>query len=290
MRLSKVVFALALAGAVAHCGSTPHDSTGVGNPGLTQEEQALVADQDDANDARDTASGLMSIPVLAINKAGEIADAETASGVATFSKNLFFPTGCATGEKTGAGQVTYTFAPKDGTACSGPLGLVAVAGKLIVQFRAKGAGSVAFDVTSEALTIGRTPITQSGSGDISFSGTTRTLVWSGGFNGTTPRGFVVDHSASYTVQQDLSAGCITIDGSGTTTLTERGVARGLTTSVNGYLKCGARNACPTKGILTFTGLGPRTFTMKLTFLGGRRASITTPRGTVVQIDNLVCAG
>ena len=74
--LRKLLFA-----AVVHsigC-SSPQDSTGVGNPGLTTQEQALYDDGDEGRKAGDIASALAFVPHAAITEPGQIATTDGAA-------------------------------------------------------------------------------------------------------------------------------------------------------------------------------------------------------------------
>lgn len=265
--------AVSAAALLAAVGCGPQDSTGVGNPGLTQEEQALINDGNEASESGDTASSLVAAPIFAITKPAEIATEDTATGVAALSRTVFLPSGCATADRAGL-VVTYTFAD-----CSGPLGLVHVEGKLIATFSAGAPGAVMVHVQSDALRLNKIDVEETADAVISFSGSTKLTHWTGLFKSTTPRGYPVSHTATYDVQSDPSTGCIQIDGSSATTITRDGGEHGLKTTVTGYVRCGARTACPSSGTFVFSTLDDKV-RLTVTFLPGGVVEITTPRGKV----------
>lgn len=275
--------ALGAASTLLGC-SSPQGSTGVGNPGLTSEEQALVDDGSDGQQSGDTASALVAVPFFAVTRPAEIATPDIAATTATLSKDWFrpaTPSSCVDAAKTTTGTgatVTYTFTAP----CSGPLGLASIEGKIVVEFAAGATGGIDIKAHSEGLSLDKVPVTETLSGNVAFSGATRTIVWNGEFDGTTPRGHPVVHTASYSVVEDLSAGCVQIDGSAQTTLVRDGATFGHKSDVAGYVHCGPRAACPSGGTVVYSRLPDGKPKVTVRFLGGRRAEITTPRGKVVD--------
>jgi hypothetical protein len=262
---------LALAFVAPACG--PQDSTGVGNPGLSQDEQALVNDGNESSESGDTASSLVAAPVFAITKPSELDTVDSATTVASLSRTVFLPSGCATADRVGA-VVTYTFAD-----CSGPLGLLHLKGTIIATFSAGAPGSVSVHVQSESLTLNDVPVEETADATISFSGSTKITHWTGLFKGTTPRGFPVTHTATYDIQSDTSTSCIQIDGNASTTIRRDGADHGIKTSVTGYVRCGKRTACPTSGTFVFSTLDDK-IKLTVTVVPGGHIEITTPRGKV----------
>ena len=277
MRLRQAMWlsSLATCFAVVGVGCGPHDSTGVGNPGLTQEEQALVIDGNDSNAAGDTASSLMSVPLLAIRKKTDVATADSAAGFATLS-TLAFTSGCASADRV-ANVVTYTF-----TSCTGPFGLVQTSGKLIATFTVKAAGGAEIDITSDALTLNGVPATQTGHATITFtSDTAKQTVWTGSFEGRTPRGRPVHHEAAYTIGYDPATSCVSLDGSATSTvdLALPKLEHGVTTTITGYVRCGKRTVCPQAGVVDVANLNPaaKVHDVHVQFVGGPQAQVTVTR-------------
>lgn len=256
------------------------NSTGVGNPGLTQEEQALVDDGSDSSEAGDTSSSIVSAPLLAITRPAEIVDENTASSTAAYSTGAFFPVGCRTSVKTGT-TVTYTF-----DHCTGPLGLLEISGEVVVKFAARTGGGLDIQFDSVGLTLNGKPVTQTARVGIGFSGTTKTVTSKGTFTGTTKRGYPIVHNTDYAIVSDSTSGCVEIDGSSATDITRPDVVVHLTTVISGYKRCGARNACPQSGTVTFTNAKKLSVTLK--YLGGRSVEITSPHGTTTDYK-LTCS-
>ncbi|MEO7093502.1 MAG: hypothetical protein ABI175_09645 [Polyangiales bacterium] len=279
LRATTVSSFVSLAGLLAvACG--PQDSTGVGNPGLTQDEQALVTDGNDSNSAGDTASSIISIPMLGIGKKDDIVTADLAAGfgVAGVKGPVF---GACTTTTRDANVVTYEFLD-----CIGPFGFLNLTGKLVATYTVTSPGSVDIDVTSTALTINKTPIVETGHATVSFlSDGSKQIVWNGQFDGTTPRGRPVKHGAAYTIgittdPKDTTT-CVALDGSATTTV-DLGVPKlehGVTTTISGYLRCGARTVCPKSGTVDVVNLTPgaKVHDVHVQFLGGPQAQVTVTR-------------
>ena len=265
--------------------SSPQGSTGVGNPGLTSEEQALVDDGSDGQQSGDTASSLVAVPFFAVTKPSEIATPAIAATTAMFSKGWFrptTPTSCVDAVKTttsgGDATVTYTFTAP----CSGPLGLVAIEGKIVVDFTVGAAGGLDLAAHSEGLTLNKVPVNETVAGNVTFAGATRTVTWSGEYDGTTARGYPIVHAAHYTVIDDLSAGCVQIDGSAQTTLLRDGVSFGHRSELVGYVHCGARAMCPSSGTVTYSRLPNDKPKVSVRFTGSSLAEVTTSRGKIVD--------
>lgn len=266
-----VVFALIAETACFVGCSSPNSSTGVGNPGLTSEEQALVDDGSDANDGAAAGSSIAAIPTYAFTKMGELAGPTVARDVAVFSAN-YFPPSCAAATKVGTAQVTYTF-----TACK--TGRATIDGKLDVVFSG-GPGTIDFTVASNGLTVDGAVVTENANGSLTIDATgKRTLKWNGEYDGTTLRGYPIKHTADYTIIADSS--CVTIDGSSTTTITRDGADHGFTATVAGYVHCGPRRSCPLGGTVTLTTLDKK-LSLEVRFLGGPHAQIKTSRGLVAD--------
>jgi hypothetical protein len=174
--------------------------------------------------------------------------------------------------------ITYTFA-----GCTWPLGLVAVNGKITATMSTGAApGSLDVAVKSDGLTLNKTPIDQSATAHVSYAGTTRTVRWDGQYHGQTPTGRNIQHDAGYTSSYDTASGCVTLSGTGQTTVDGRGVK----TEVTDYLRCGDRFACPTSGEVITTGVVSG-LSIKVDFLGGNKADVTGVKGRVYHVT-LAC--
>ncbi len=240
---------------------------------LSSDESALLADGSDSAQAGDTASAIVSVPLLPMTKAELIANADAAAAAAATSGTFFQPAGCLAAKQS-ANVITYTF-----TNCTGPFGLVAVNGEITATIT-KGAAPNSVDVAvkSSGLTLNKTPIEQSATAHVSFSGTTRTVQWDGQYTGTTSGGRPIDHKASYTSSYDSASGCVTLSGTGTTTVG----GRGLKNQVTDYKRCGDRFTCPMSGEIISTGVLSG-LSIKVDFLGGNHADVTGFRGQVYHV-------
>jgi hypothetical protein len=260
-------------GALISC-SSPQGSTGVGNP-LTAQEQLLLDDGDEVRDAGDTASAIVSVPLLAIAKVDALASPDLAATTSTFSTDAFFPAKCHTATRNG-NAVTFALAG----CTAGPLGLAGLTGSLTATFAAGAGGSVDIAIAGGAdLTLDGVPVTQSATANVVFTtdGKQRTVDWKGTYESTTPKGKHVKHEAAYVFSND-SSGCVALDGTSTNTIG----AREMSVTIAGYQRCGRRNMCPSAGKLTFTDLKTST-TMSLTFLGGASAVVTRNDGSQLDV-------
>jgi hypothetical protein len=278
--------ALALA-AATQMGCGPQSSTGVGNPGLTSDQQALIADGNDGSESGDLGSSTVALPLLALQRVELLADAPTAalasSKIVDPTLRLFTPHSSA-GHCTAtvsAASVTFDFAD-----CDGPLGLSHLDGQLVASFSSPKAGEVAVDVSSSGLvaTVGLIPRTTNvdlvAFAWVRFSGTARTSGWNGSVDVTTARGESVHHQSNYDTVYDLTSACVSLDGTSTTTWSARGISQGLV----GYQRCGDRHRCPSAGTIVLERQ-PGSLRLELTFDGGRHAHVVTDEGAVVPIGD-----
>lgn len=270
---------------------TPQDSTGVGNPGLTQTEQALYDDGEEGRKDSDVAASVVGIPLFRLIKPEFITTPDIAAGVAEGAPNAFTPSGCATAVRT-TSTVTYTF-----NSCTGPFGLTALTGKLVAQFSPGGApGSLSVAIKSVApfsierlrrngFDPMRVDVVIDTAAMISFDGTTQRIDWNGRYTGTSELGTLVNEP-SFVSTYDTATQCVTTAGNATTTVTGRPV---ITTTVTGYRRCGPKTACPLPGgKVTFTrgGLG-----LTIEFLGGTRVRVSPPARPAFETDKLLrCTG
>jgi len=251
--------------------------------GLSQDESALLADGNDGAQAGDTATAIISVPLLPMSKAEMLANADAAAAAAVTSGSFFQPTGCVTSSRA-ANVITYTFA-----GCTGPFGLVAVNGKITATITAGATpNSIDVAVKSEGLTLNKAAVEQSATAHVSFSGTTRTVEWDGNYHGTTAGGRPIDHVATYTSSYDAATSCVTLSGTGTTTVG----GRGLKNAVTGYARCGDRTVCPKSGEIISTVQGGllNGKSLKVEFVGGNYADVTGFLGRVYHVTLACKAG
>jgi hypothetical protein len=251
--------------------------------GLSSDESALLADGNDGAQAGDTASAIVSVPLLPITKAELVANADAAATAAATSGTFFQPAGCVTATRA-ANVITYVFA-----GCTGPFGLVAVNGKITATITAGTApSSVDVAVKSEGLTLNKAAVEQSATAHVSWTGTTRTVQWDGQYHGATTGGRPIDHTASYTSSVDSATSCVTLSGTGTTTVG----GRGLKNLVTDYTRCGDRSVCPKSGeiISTIQGGLLDGKSIKVEFVGGNHADVTGFFGHVYHVVLACTAG
>lgn len=280
-------FIFCLLFALPACG--PQDSTGVGNPGLTKEEQALVDDGSDGTSASDNAASLIGVATKTLT-AASLASSATAAAEGAKVANRFLPLGCA--KSSVAGDVTtLTFA-----GCkTGPFGLSGIDGKLEITYTSS---PTSIEVACKSISpftverLNRKGILVSAVVVLDakatwqyVDATTQKSSWSGNYTATA-ESVVVDHSASFdAVNTDDGMGqtCVTLSGDATTTFNE---TAGITTTVTSYRRCGPRTNCPDAGgAVNYERTADKSF-IKIEFLGGTKARVTTPKHTLV-IDNLL---
>jgi len=244
---------------------------------VSSEVSGLTEESGESSEAGDASNTLASIPAASITSPGQLASGETAALAASAGPTFFKPAGCVTVTRQGA-VVTYEF-----SGCTGPFGLVSVNGKLIATFSPAGPGVLKFVEQSQDLVVGKTPITQSATGTITFSGSKRLVTWNGTYSGTTARGKAIKHTGSYSGGYDAATGCIDLDGNATTSIGLRGVK----TTTTGYKRCGPGGVCPLAGTITATGLVVN-LTVKIEYLGGGMAELTMPSGKVYDYKMAWC--
>ncbi len=251
---------------------------GVAGEPVSSDIAALTEDSGEASDAGDSTSALLALPLQPISSPEQIASPEAAAETAASAPSFFKPAGCATRSRSGN---VATFELKG---CTGPFGLVGVNGKLVATFT-KSATPGTLDVSekSEGLVVGKTPIEQSATGTITFSGTKRVVSWKGTYSGISARkSLPISHQGSYTGVYDAATGCLELDGSATTQIGNRGVS----TTTTGYKRCSG--VCPEAGTITATGLLNK-LTVKVTYLGAGLAELALPSGKVFDYTMGWCA-
>jgi hypothetical protein len=268
------------------CGS-PQGSTGVGNPGLTSDQQALIADGNDGSESGDLGSSTVAIPLLALSTRASLADATTAANasakVTDPTLKLFAPRTLGHCTSTVSGNVvTFDFVD-----CDGPLGLAKLNGHIVASFSTPTPGEVAVDIVSTGLTatVGlllprTTNVDVLAFAWIRFDGVTRVTGWNGSVDTTTARGESVHHTTNYDATYDILNACVTLDGTSATKFPLRGIKSALI----GYRRCGDRRRCPSAGTLVFER-DPGPLRVELVFDGGRHAHVTTDDGSVVPIGD-----
>lgn len=273
------------------CAGKAQDSTGVGNPGLTQTEQALYDDGDESRRASDVASAITAIPHLALSDPKQIDTPDGAASVGEFGRLAFTPKDCVSTSRA-ANVVTFTF-----TDCTYTLGYTKVNGKLLATYAAgPSAGTATLKIASENLSLevydrNLNPLVVKldvvADAKIAFGPTSKTVEWNGTYTGTAPS-FTLTHRPSFRSTRITtdSSSCVTVDGKASDTIE----GRTLTADVSGYKRCGASRACPEAGgKVTFTAAdGVRFVTIE--FLGGRNTRVTLPDRSFETDKLLKCSG
>jgi len=278
---------------VAGCAGKAQDSTGVGNPGLSQTEQALYDDGDESRKASEIASALMSVPHLALTEPKQVDTPDGAAAVGEFGRLAFTPKECVTTTRA-ANVVTFTF-----TNCGYKLGYSKVNGALEATYSpGPSAGSATIKVVSkkpfslETFNKDLSPITIDLSltvdAKVQFLATGKRVDWNGTYTATGPS-FTLTHEPAFTSIRTAPTAdaetCTTLDGRSITTFP----ARSVSTTVTAYRRCGPSTACPEPGgKVSFDGGGGRTITIE--FLGGRNTRVTLPDRTFETDRLLKCSG
>lgn len=273
--------------------SSPQDSTGVGNPGLTTQEQALYDDGDDGRRAGDIASALAFVPHGAITEPSQITTPDGAAAVGEFGKLAFAPDTCRTSTRA-ANVVTFTF-----DNCRYAAGYTGVTGTLRATYTSMaGALSIRVETvapfTLETFTRRLEPITinltLTSDVTVRFVSGGKRFDWTTNYSASAGAA-TITHSASYSSTRTATetTPCVTLDGSATTTFPG---GRGVEGTVVGYRRCGDQRACPEAGgKVTFTSTTNKTQFITIEFLGGRNVRVTVPGRAAFETDKLLqCTG
>jgi hypothetical protein len=233
-------------------------STGVGNPGISQKDQALVDDGTSALDAGDTASSLNSLTTLALRDPALFVDDQTVATLVQERTPLYFePAGCLVTSRDAA-TVTFSF---DGCR-TGAFGLIELSGEMVATY-AVDDSSVGISLgTRPEIELGATRIILESENLLTLSGSSSTLVGNGRYQATRTQRPDIDHASTYLATYESNTQCLHLDGTATTLFDD---GRGVETSLSDYLRCGPRGTCPTSGELVLTRLPDRDRTLTLEF-------------------------
>jgi len=199
-----------------------------------------------------------------------------ANSVASASE--WWPAGCATRSLDATPGIVHVHLNE----CTGPFGLVHWTGDIDVTFSAgSAAGTVHISAVSRNMTVNGKAVSWSREGDLTVSGSTRTIVGTG----TWTRASVINpdetvvHNANFTVTLDTASKCRTLDGSATTKVG----LRELDTTVTGYKVCrngpDGSDGCPMSGVVTLHfKLVNKTYT--ITFDGSEQANISNGSASI----------
>lgn len=288
MKLVNIAFAsitfLTLTAAAGCSSSDDVSSSDTGD--LATNESQLVTDDSDAANVDDDLESAIDEPLSGArtDDPGAPANARTAAEIIAIVKEkaaaFFQPAGCLTSTANGA-TITHVF-----EACSGPYGLKTFTGTISSEYAVAGDGTITIKHAASGFTANGATFSGSRVVTYALAGTTWTKTRTGSWTGKTPAGKDVSHDASFVTTYDTSSKCLTRDGSAQSTVGGRSFER----TVDGYERCGiGRFGCPESGELTLsTTKRAQTVTVKLTFEGGTRYSVTRPNGRVVE-RRLVCS-
>jgi hypothetical protein len=193
--------------------------------------------------------------------------------------NQMWPAGCATRKKVDATTVKITLSN-----CTGPFGLVKVNGDLTAKFSAGANGALHVEVASENLTANTHPVSESGSGDITVSGSIRTVAWQGEWTRLNALGETVAHASDVTIAIDSASLCGSVSGTAKTNV----ATREIDATISGYKICklaSGEDGCPSGEIAFRRVTTGRTLTVD--FDGTAEAKVTGPGGGSIEIP-LVC--
>ena len=237
--------------------------TGVGNPQLDENEQALIESGSDAMDAGDTASALVAASTLALSDPALLVDGVAVATLVETRAPLYFePAECLVTTRVD-NEVTFDF-----QGCrTGAFGLSSLDGELVATYSVETPGSV--DVTiatrpSAPLGVGLAEVTLEANASFSVSDSTRTVVWNGSYDAERPLRPTIHHDASYSAAYDTETRCLSLAGSATTRFSE---GNGVELELGDYERCGPAGTCPSRGTLTLTELPDRERTLTLEFDG-----------------------
>ena len=288
MKLVNIAFAsITFLGLTAVVGCNSDDAdTGSGAGDLATNESQLVTDDSDAANIDDDLESAIDEPLsgAATTTPGAPAEGKTAAEIIAIVKasaaKFFLPAGCLASTESGD-TVTHVFRE-----CTGPYGLKTFTGTITSTYAIAGDGKITIKHTANGFTANGASISGERVVTYTKAGSVWTKTRNGTWTGTTPGGKDVSHDASFVTTYDTSSKCLTRDGSAQSTVGGRSFSR----TVDGYERCGiGRFGCPERGELTLSATkNAETLTVKISFEGGTKYSVTRPNGRVVE-RRLVCS-
>jgi hypothetical protein len=253
-------------------------SLGAGCAAKNNGESVSAQDEADSTDAN--ASSAQSSHFTEMFAGSVSAGGAQAAADANVVVNEGWPLGCATRPKDPNDPLSVI-----GTmnGCTGPFGLVHVSGQLVATFSTSASGALHIAVTSKNLTANGRPVTESGEGDVTVSGSKRVVAWKGEWTRENLLGETVTHTNDATVTIDTTTWCRTVDGTAETSVGARQIA----SAVKGYTLCREPDGdgCPS-GEITHTRVSTGA-TLTIDFNGTAEAKVIGPHGYSVEVP-LVC--
>jgi hypothetical protein len=235
--------------------------------------------QDSADSAEANASSAQDSHFTQLFAANVTSNDPGAAAGSNTSVNQMWPAGCATRTKVGTTGVKVTFSN-----CTGPFGLVKVNGDLTATFGAGANGALHVVVASENLTANGHAVTETGTGDITISGSIRTVAWQGAWTRVNALGETVAHASDVTIAIDSATECGSVSGTAKTSI----AAREIDATITGYKICklpDGADGCPSGEIQFKRVATGRTLTID--FDGTMQAKVTGPNGGSIELP-LVC--
>jgi len=286
MKLSNIaiVSATVLAISVVGCKNSEDDNDDTSETLGTSEAQ-LVEDDAEANEADTDLEAGLDEPLSGGTEADPGDPADGASDdevVEKVRKNagvFFKPAGCLVSTREG-NKISHVF-----TGCSGPYGLAKFEGTVTSTYvRADGKLTITHNATG--FTANGASISGSRIVEYTRAGSIITKTRTGSWTGTTAKGKDIAHTASFVTTYDVTAKCITRDGSAQTTIGGRSFER----TVDGYKRCGiGRLGCPEEGgkVVLSKTKSDETLSLTIEFLGGVKYRVTRPNGKQIP-RALIC--
>jgi len=194
----------------------------------------------------------------------------------------FWPASCATRAQDPTNPLVVHVTLND---CTGPFGMVHVSGELTATFGKNASGGLTVNVTSSNLTANGHAVSESGTGDVTISGATRTVAWQGAWTRVNAAGETVSHTTTANVVIDTAAQCRTTNGSAQTNV----AAREIDSTITDYKICklaDGSEGCPSGEIVHTSKRTGKSLTID--FDGTADAKVTGPAGHSAEVP-LVCS-
>jgi hypothetical protein len=265
------------------CRHDASEDTSEGGSIATSEAQ-LLEDDSEATSVDDDLESSVDEPLSGgdVSDPGTPADGasddELLEKVRTNAGKFFKPAGCLTSTRDG-NKITHVF-----EGCTGPYGFRSFDGTVTATY-AREPGKLTVTLDANGFKANGAQI--SGERVIVYerSGTVITKTRTGNWTGTSEKGKVMAHTASFKTTYDASTKCLTRDGTAQTTIGGRSHER----VIDGYKRCGIGNlGCPESGTITLTRTkGGESLSVVIELEGGVHYSVTRPNGKKVE-RTLIC--
>jgi hypothetical protein len=194
-----------------------------------------------ADDADESASVTSSESALTSELSDEVAQpvsmtaSELAKAASVRVGGHLQPAGCLTTTVTGA-TVVYTLDD-----CTGPYGLVHLTGAVTAVYSHGASGEVDVTITGSGIKANTSSFDLDATVKATEVNGVRSAVVTCNSAGTGPRGNTLSRKGGYTASFDPASGCVTVNGTWSTTAG----ARTASTVVSGYTRC--KGSCPAAG-------------------------------------------